>query len=253
MEAQPSGSHSSHWDRRWRRAPAVSHEQPRRESTGVKVPSYLSGLAVFLPSPTHVSDTLQGLWAPCCLHNPPPPPRKLQFWFSQLCGERGSPSPWFLLAWGDEETSSSAPTRLRSPSPVSNAAPPCWRMPGFQARPSSQAAGLCSPPSLSSPLSVMPALNVPTCSALTHLKTTEKGPFVTPLLSSVAALLPLQKLLFKKSFTLPSSLPQLTFLTHFSLHFCSSQSKNSSPQGYWEPVYFKIQCTFFSPYFILPF
>ena len=46
----------------------MSHEWPGRESTGVKVPSYLSGLAVFLPSPTHVSDTLQGLWAPCCLH-----------------------------------------------------------------------------------------------------------------------------------------------------------------------------------------
>lgn len=185
--------------------------------------------------------------------------RKLQFWFSQLCGERGSPSPWFLLAWGDEETSSSAPTRLRSPSPVSDAAPPYWRMPGLQARPSSQAVGLCSPPSLSSPLSVMPApwwvpaLNVPTCSALTHLKTTEKGPFVTPLLSSVVAFLPLQKLLFKKSFTLPSSLPQLTFLTHFSLHFCSSQSNNNSPQGYREPVYFKIKYMFFSPYFILPF
>lgn len=145
-------------------------------------------------------DTLWGLVGP--LLPPPPAPnrsRKPQFWSSRLCRERGSPSPLSPSAEGDEEAPSSAPKRLRSPSLISDAVPPRQRTPSLQARPSSRAAGLCSPPSLSSTLSVMPALNTPTCSALTHLKaTTEKGPFVTPLLSSVAALLPLQKLLLKK-------------------------------------------------------
>lgn len=58
-------------DRRWLRAAAVSCEQPRHESAGVKVPSYLSGLAVFLLSPTHMLDTLWGRGGPLL---PPPAP-----------------------------------------------------------------------------------------------------------------------------------------------------------------------------------
>lgn len=68
-------------DRRWLRAAAVSCEQPRRESAGVKVPSYLSGLAVFLLSPTHMPDTLWGHVGPLLPphhHHPPPPPALLK-------------------------------------------------------------------------------------------------------------------------------------------------------------------------------
>ena len=140
-----------------------------------------------------------GLWAPCCLHPSPKPLEETPVLVLMAVRGAREPQSFVPSAVGDEEAPSSAPKRLRSPSPVSDAVPPCQRTPSLQARPSSQAAGLCPPPSLSSTLSVMPALNIPTCSALTHLKTTtEKGPFVTPLLSSVAALLPLQKLLLKK-------------------------------------------------------
>ena len=154
---------------------------------------------MFLLSPTHRACARHpmGACGPPAASTPPPNrSRKPQFWSSWLCGERGSPSPSSRQQWGTRRRPALPPSASdpRVPFPT-----PSLRTPSLQARPSSQAAGLCPPPSLSSTLSVMPALNIPTCSALTHLKTTtEKGPFVTPLLSSVAALLPLQKLLLKK-------------------------------------------------------
>lgn len=112
-------------DRRWLRAAAVSCEQPRHESAGVKVPSIWSGLAVFLLSPTHMLDNSVGAWGPLRLH--PPPPRTAGGKCSSgphSCAERGSPSPSSASAWGDEEALSSAPKHLRSLSPISDAAPP---------------------------------------------------------------------------------------------------------------------------------